>query len=71
MIKLVQSDNNDYFEKEMWIVDFIDHKPLNFKNKEDMLIYLNGGISSEHGIMEYDRIPHNVTHEEYFNINNN
>lgn len=58
----------EYMDNDEWIVEFQEHKPLSFKNKADLIDYLNGRYSKEHGFMEYKRVPHSIEHREYFTL---
>ena len=56
--KLCESDYGD-----KWKVHFSsNHKPLTFYSKEDVEVFLSGGYSDAHGMMEYDMAPKHVTH---------
>ena len=65
-MKLVKS-NSHYLDEE-WIVEFYDHKPLSFATREDLEKYLSHELSTEHGYMEYDRVPNGVKHIVNYNI---
>lgn len=64
MIDLVK----DNYISELWIVNFYNHKSLSFKSRSDMVKYLSGDISNEHGMMEYERVPKSVEHTEFYSI---
>ena len=70
MMKLVKhNDPEAPILNEVWTIHFYDHKPLDFTTRIDAEKYLRGEFSEEHGYMEYERVPKEVTHTEYYDIN--
>lgn len=68
MTRLVKNNSDVPELNEVWKLTFLDHKPLYFTSKNDLDKYLNGEYSEEHGFMEYERIPNDVEHTVYYNI---
>ena len=68
-MKLVKHNIPDFhILNEVWTVHFCNHKPLNFTTRIDAEKYLRGEFSQEHGYMEYERVPSEVAHTEYYDI---
>ena len=69
MNKLIKHNDTEFpILNEVWTVHFYDHKPLDFTTRIDAEKYLSGEFSEEHGYMEYERVPREVTHTEYYDI---
>ena len=69
MKKLVKRNDTEFpILNEVWTIHFYDHKPLDFTTRIDAEKYLRGEFSEEHGFMEYERVPREVTHTEYYDI---
>ena len=69
MKKLVKRNDTEFpILNEVWTIHFYDHKPLDFTTRIDAERYLMGEFSEEHGYMEYERVPREVTHTEYYDI---
>ena len=69
MKKLVKRNDTEFpILNEVWTIHFYDHKPLDFTTRMDAERYLMGEFSEEHGYMEYERVPREVTHTEYYDI---
>lgn len=67
-MKLVKCDTDAPILNEEWVVNFYDHIPLSFTNRQDLEKYLNHESSEEHGYMEWGRVPTGVTHVVHYNI---
>lgn len=67
-MKLVKCNTNVPILNEKWVVDFCDHIPLSFTNRQDLEKYLNHESSEEHGYMEWGRVPTGVTHVVHYDI---
>ena len=68
MARLVKNNSDVPILNEVWTITFYDHKPLDFEDKNDLEKYLSGECSKKHGYMEYEKIPENVEHIVYYNI---
>lgn len=67
-MKLVKCNTDVPILNEEWVVNFYDHIPLSFTNKQDLEKYLNHESSEEHGYMEWGRVPTGVTHVVHYDI---
>lgn len=63
------NDKNFPLFNERWVIHFQDHKPLIFKELNNVKEYLKGNDSKEHSYIKYDRVPTEVSHTEYYDIN--
>lgn len=67
-MKLVKCDTDVPILNEEWVVNFDEHIPLSFTNRQDLEKYLNHESSEEHGYMEWSRVPTGVTHVVHYDI---